>query len=72
MQNDKGEKGSRMRPTMRDYVGTREAAQMLGVHRTWVERLCRGGKIEASQPLREWRIKRSVIEAMLERKGGDE
>lgn len=71
MQNNTEEKKTRRRREMREYVGTREAAQMLGVDQTWVEKLCRWGKIEAAQPLREWRIKREVVEKMLQRKSSE-
>lgn len=72
MHNNTEEKKTRKRRRMGEYVGTREAAEMLGFHQMWVEKLCRSGKIEAAKPVREWRIKRSVVERMLEGKGGSE
>ena len=56
---------------MPEYVSTTEAAEILGLTRKHVQRLCFRKRIEASQPFRDWRIKRSVIEQMLEGKRGE-
>ena len=56
---------------MPEYVSTTEAAEMLGMTAKHIQRLCLRKRIEASQPFRDWRIKRSVIEQMLEGKRGE-
>ena len=56
---------------MNEYVSTTEAGRRLGYTRYHIGRLIRAGKIPASRPFHDWRIKVSDLEAIMRgREGG--
>jgi excisionase family DNA binding protein len=53
-----------------DYVSSKEAARLLGVHHKSISRMAREGLIRGIKPARDWLIERASIEEYIAAREG--
>ena len=52
-----------------EWVGTNEAARLLGCSRQWVCQLIVAGKLKAMRPGHQWLVRRSAVQRHLKAHG---